>query len=107
MSEPIDLASKRPPVVYTVRLVQWCDGRLEVAVEDVADDPRSREAGRDALHRVLDQWDRDAGVVTYSDWERQTGLLRAALSCVSDKHPDDGARWFLEFARGVLKDTKA
>ena len=58
--EIIDLADRRRPVVYTVRLVQWWDGRLEVAVDDVADDPRSRDAVREALRRVLDQWDRQA-----------------------------------------------
>ena len=55
--EIIDLADRRRPVVYTVHLMQWWDGRLEVAVDDVADDPRSRDAVREALRRVLDQWD--------------------------------------------------
>lgn len=48
----IDLADRRPPVCYTVRLVQHWDGRLEICVEDVADDDRSKKAVADALRRA-------------------------------------------------------
>lgn len=45
----IDLADKRQPVCYTVRLRQHWNGALEVFVEDIADDERSRQAVADAL----------------------------------------------------------
>jgi hypothetical protein len=57
IGEIVDLSDHRPPVVYTVHLVQFWDGRLECKVEDVADDLRSREAVRETLRRVLKYWD--------------------------------------------------
>lgn len=45
----IDLGARRPKVHYTVRLTQDYDGGLAVLVEDVQDDPRSRQAVADAL----------------------------------------------------------
>jgi hypothetical protein len=50
----VDLADHRPPVCYTVRLKEHWDGRLEIFVEDVADDERSRKAVADALRRAAD-----------------------------------------------------
>lgn len=60
MSELIDLADHRPPVCYTVRLAQHWDGRLEIFVEDVSDDERSRKAVADALRRAANHIDSDA-----------------------------------------------
>jgi hypothetical protein len=54
----IDLADKRPPACYTVHLVQHWDGRLEIMVQDVADDDRSRLAVADALRRAADHLSR-------------------------------------------------
>lgn len=54
MADIVELAHKRPPVCYTVRLVQHWDGRLEVHVEDLADDDRSRQAVADALDRAAE-----------------------------------------------------
>lgn len=54
----IDLASKRQPVCYTVHLVQHWDGRLEIMVQDVAEDERSRLAVSDALRRAADHLER-------------------------------------------------
>lgn len=53
----IDLANKRPPVCYTVHLAQHWDGRLQVTVQDVADDDRSRKAVADALRQAADMLD--------------------------------------------------
>lgn len=50
----VDLADRRPPVSYTVRLLQHWDGRLQIFVEDVADDQRTRKAVADALRRAAD-----------------------------------------------------
>lgn len=50
----VDLADHRPPVYYTVRLIQYWDGRLSIFVEDVADDERSRGAVADALIRAAE-----------------------------------------------------
>ena len=52
MTEIIDLNSKRPPVTYTVTIVHHYDDTLEFRVEDVADDPRSREAVMSAFRRI-------------------------------------------------------
>lgn len=45
----VELSEHRAPVCYTVHLRQHWNGALEVFVEDVADDPRSRQAVADAL----------------------------------------------------------
>jgi hypothetical protein len=50
----IDLANHRPPVCYTVRLTDHWDGRLEIFVEDIADDERSKSAVANALRRAAD-----------------------------------------------------
>ena len=50
----IDLADCRAPVCYTVHLVQFWDDSLEVKVEDVSDDERSRKSVADALRRAAD-----------------------------------------------------
>ena len=55
MNEPdnlVALADRRPPVHYTVRLTHHWDDRLEVFVEDVADDDRSRASVADSLRRA-------------------------------------------------------
>lgn len=54
----VDLADHRPAVCYTVHLVQHWDGRLEIRVEDVADDERSRLAVADALRRAAEHLER-------------------------------------------------
>lgn len=48
----INLADRRPPVSYTVRITHHWDDALEVFVEDVADDERSRQSVADALARA-------------------------------------------------------
>ena len=48
----INLAARRPPVSYTVRITHHWDDTLEVFVEDVADDERSRQSVADALARA-------------------------------------------------------
>jgi hypothetical protein len=60
MTPIIDLAKHRPPVCYTVRLVEHWDGRLEIFVEDVAGDERSRKAVADSLRRAADRLERAA-----------------------------------------------
>jgi hypothetical protein len=50
----IDLSAKRPPVVYSVTVIEGWDGSLTVDVNDVQDDPRSRFAVADALSRGSD-----------------------------------------------------
>lgn len=47
----IDLSNRRPPIVYSVTIVEGWDGSLSVQVNDVQDDPRSRFAVADALSR--------------------------------------------------------
>lgn len=50
----IELSDHRSPVCYTVHLIEHWDGRLEIHVEDVADDSRSRKAVADSLRRAAD-----------------------------------------------------
>lgn len=50
----IDLSAHRAPVFYTIDIVHHWDGRLEVLVHDLADDPRSRASVADTLERVLE-----------------------------------------------------
>lgn len=47
----ISLATKRPPVIYTVIVCEEWDGSLSVVVNDIQDDPRSRFAVADAMSR--------------------------------------------------------
>ncbi|MEH2700553.1 hypothetical protein GFL93_12755 [Rhizobium leguminosarum bv. viciae] len=62
MSKVVSLSDRRPPVVYTVRIMHHWDDRLEIFVEDVADDERSRQSVAAALQRAADAF--KAG-----DWE--------------------------------------
>lgn len=48
----VDLSDYRKPVNYTVRISQGYDGSLTVSVEDLQDDPRSRQAVADALRQA-------------------------------------------------------
>lgn len=57
MSEVVDLGAKRKPVTYTVVITHHWDGKLEVWVEDVQDDPRSRASVADALKRASEMFD--------------------------------------------------
>ena len=50
----VNLSERRPPVVYTVRITHHWDDRIEVWVEDVADDERSRQSVAAALARAAD-----------------------------------------------------
>lgn len=51
MSEVIDLADRRPPVTYRVVITAHWDGTVEYLIEDVSDDPRSRQSVVDAMRR--------------------------------------------------------
>lgn len=53
-TEVIDLADRRPPVCYTVHLTDHWNGTLELMVDDVSDDERSRLAVADALERAAE-----------------------------------------------------
>ena len=48
----INLSDRRQPVAYTVRITHHWDDSIEVLVEDVADDERSRQSVADALARA-------------------------------------------------------
>ncbi len=50
----IDLSNYRPPVCYTIRLTAHWDDSIEIFVEDVADDDRSKKSIADALRRAAD-----------------------------------------------------
>ena len=50
----IQLSDHRKAVWYTVRLGHHWDDRLEIIVEDVADDERSRLSVADSLRRAAD-----------------------------------------------------
>jgi hypothetical protein len=48
----VDSAAKRAPVNYTIRIRHHWDDSLEVFVEDVSDDDRSKSAVADTLERA-------------------------------------------------------
>lgn len=50
----ISLSDRRPPVCYTVRITQHWDDTLEVFVEDISSDERSRASAADAMRRAAD-----------------------------------------------------
>ena len=52
MSDVVNLADRREPVWYTVRIGHHWDDTLEVVIEDVSDDQRSRKSVIDAMQRV-------------------------------------------------------
>jgi hypothetical protein len=45
----LDLSVKRTPVTYSVHVTHHWDGKVEVEVEGISDDPRSRKCASDAL----------------------------------------------------------
>jgi hypothetical protein len=52
MTDVVDLANRRPPVVYTVTVCHHWNGQIEAKVEGVSDDPRSQESVADAFAKV-------------------------------------------------------
>jgi hypothetical protein len=48
----IELANKRSPVWYTIRIGHHWDDTIEMIVEDVADNERSRASVNDTLQRL-------------------------------------------------------
>lgn len=48
----VDLAARRAPVDYTIRIRHHWDDSFEVFVEDVSDDERSRCAVADTVERA-------------------------------------------------------
>ena len=48
----VNLVDKRRPVDYTIRIRHHWDDSLEVFVEDVSDDDRSKSAVADTLERA-------------------------------------------------------
>lgn len=55
MSKVINLADHREPVTYTLTITHHWDGTLEIYVDGVEDDERSRESVWDALDRYVQQ----------------------------------------------------
>lgn len=81
MVELIDLAKRRAPVWYTIKIGHHWDDRLEVIVEDVADDNRSKLAVADALQRI-------SGLQVPAD-ALHAELLAQINSLVDSYEPDD------------------
>lgn len=50
----INLSNKRQPVNYTIRISHHWDDRLEVFVENVSDDERSKRTVADTMERAAD-----------------------------------------------------
>lgn len=49
MSNVSDMASRRAPVIYTVHVSHHWTGKVEVQVEGIQSDPRSRKVAAEAL----------------------------------------------------------
>lgn len=54
----ISLADKRPPTHYTISLSHHWDDTLEIFVEGISDDPRSKKSAADSLRRAADTLER-------------------------------------------------
>ena len=50
----INLADRRPPVDYTIRIRHHWDDTIEIFIEDVSDDVRSKQSVVDTLQRAAD-----------------------------------------------------
>jgi len=95
MSEIVSLADRRAPVCYTVRITHHWDDRLEVFVEDVADDERSRASVADSLFRAA----RIFGAKRTEESAEEARLKRcidAAMGCLNPEsnNRDERLAWF-------------
>lgn len=120
MTEIIDLNSKRSPVTYTVTIVHHYDDTLEFRVEDVADDPRSREAVMSAFRRIsgadeeIEKLRTDVRNAVFADSEyaaemdEQNAALRAELAAVTERMSKlDFERTAAELERDALREENA
>ena len=96
MSEIVDLSARRPPVLYTLRLTHHWDGRVDVFVEDVADDERSRDVVADVLNRAAEAWGRKAAPHTKAEVERLMHCIDMAMGCLDpeSKNRDEALAWY-------------
>jgi hypothetical protein len=69
MSNIVNLSQRRPPIVYTVHVTHHWDDSLEVRVQDVSDDARSKASVADSLRRAADMLQPVAPVPTMPSME--------------------------------------
>lgn len=95
MSEVVELSARRPPVNYTLRLTHHWDGRVEVFVEDVADDERSRAAVGDALRKAAEAWGMKPDPHTVAEVERLMRCINMAMGCLDPEsaNRDEALAW--------------
>lgn len=96
MSEVVDLANRRPPVCYTVRLTHHWDGAIEVFVEDVADDERSRDAVGHALRLAAEAYGAKRDPNTKAEVDRLMRCIDMAMGCLNpgSKNHDEVLAWY-------------
>jgi len=63
MADLVDLAQHRPPVPYTIELLHFWDGHVEVAVHGIGDSDLSRQTCADTLRKAADQIDPKNGLI--------------------------------------------
>jgi len=95
MSEVVNLSERRAPVNYTVRITHHWDDRLEVFVEDVADDDRSRASVADALQRAVYLFDVASERKRTAEENRLYRCIDMAMGCLDPEstNPDERLAW--------------
>lgn len=95
MSEIVELSARRQPVNYTVRITHHWDDRLEVFVEDVADDDRSRASVADALQRAVYLFDIASERKRTAEEARLLRCISSAMGCLNPEssNRDEALAW--------------
>lgn len=95
MSEIVSLSDRRSPVNYTVRITHHWDDRLEVFVEDVADDDRSRQSVADALERASSMFTTKARRPETEAEARLMRCINSAMGCLNPEstNKDEALAW--------------
>ena len=78
MTQVLDLARRRPPVVYTVTICHHWNGTIEARVDGVSDDPRSQESVATAFAKVA---------AIYMRGEHINDVLLARIDKLMDAKP--------------------
>lgn len=92
MSKVVELSARRQPVNYTVRITHHWDDRLEVFVEDVADDDRSRASVSDALQRASRLFDIASEREATAEEGRLLRGISSALDCLNPESENASER---------------
>jgi len=79
MSEVINLADRRAPVWYTIRIGHHWDDRLEAIIEDVSDSDQSQRSVNDAIARLAETRMNEAHI-----YRAMLSRIDALMGCSAD-----------------------